>query len=133
MQGAAPQDVPETPRGGVNRPRKPTERSDVLIYVDIRVDPKGMTNEELWEVWEEETKAALGAMEAGKVVSLYKVTGQKRVLAIMNVESHDELDQILMAGLPMAEYLEYDEVLPIREYTSFAEDIRSSWGQREAT
>jgi muconolactone delta-isomerase len=39
-------------------------------------------------------------MEAGKVVSLYKVTGQKRVLAIMDVDSADELDQILMAGLP---------------------------------
>jgi muconolactone delta-isomerase len=66
-------------------------------------------------------------MEAGKVVSLYKVTGQKRVLAIMDVDSADELDQILMAGLPMAEYLNYEQVLPLREYTAFAEDIRNRW------
>lgn len=66
-------------------------------------------------------------MEAGKIVSLYKVTGQKRVLAIMDVDSADELDQILMAGLPMAEYLNYEQVLPLREYTAFAEDIRNRW------
>jgi muconolactone delta-isomerase len=66
-------------------------------------------------------------MKAGKVVSLYKVTGQKRVLAIMDVDSADELDQILMAGLPMAEYLNYEQVLPLREYTAFAEDIRNRW------
>jgi muconolactone D-isomerase len=49
------------------------------------------------------------------------------VLAIMDGDSADELDQILMAGLPMAEYLNYEQVLPLREYTAFAEDIRNRW------
>jgi muconolactone delta-isomerase len=105
----------------------------MLMFVDIKVNPKDLTQDELWEIWEEETHAALGAMEAGKVVALYKVTGQKRVLAVLDVESHDEMDQILMAGLPMAEYLEYEQVLPVRAYTDFAEDIRSRWGQRATT
>ncbi|MDQ3285928.1 MAG: muconolactone Delta-isomerase family protein [Actinomycetota bacterium] len=78
-------------------------------------------------MWEEETKAALGAMEAGKVVSLYKVSGQRRVIGIFDVESTDELDQIVMAGLPMSEYLTFEQVLPVREYTAFAEDIRRRW------
>lgn len=95
--------------------------------MDIKVDPKGLSLDELWEVWEEETKAALGAMEAGKIVALYKVSGQRRVIGVLDVESTDGLDQIIMAGLPMAEYLTFDQVLPVREYASFAEDIRRRW------
>jgi len=101
----------------------------VLVFADIHVNPKDLSLEELWNIWEEETRAALGAREAGKVVALYKVSGQRRVLAVLDVESHDELDRILMAGLPMAEYLEMAEVLPVREYTAFAEDIRRRWQQ----
>ena len=69
----------------------------MLVYVDIRVNPKDMSFDELWDAWEEETKAALGAKEAGKLVAAYKVSGQTRVLAVLDVESHDELDRILMA------------------------------------
>jgi hypothetical protein len=43
----------------------------MLVFVDIKVDPKGLSLDELWE---EETQAALGAMEAGKIVALYKVS-----------------------------------------------------------
>ena len=99
----------------------------MLVFVDIKVDPKGLSLDELWEVWEEETKAALGAMEEGKIVTLYKVSGQRRVIGILDVESTDELDQIVMAGLPMAEYLTFEQVLPVREYAAFAEDIRRRW------
>lgn len=95
--------------------------------MDIKVDPKGLSLDELWEVWEEETKAALGAMEAGKIVALYKVSGQRRVIGVLDAESTDELDQIIMAGLPMDEYLTFEQVLPVREYASFAEGIRRRW------
>jgi muconolactone delta-isomerase len=98
-----------------------------LVFVDIKVDPKGLSLDELWEVWEEETKAALGAMEAGKIVALYKVSGQRRVIGVLDAESTDELDQIIMAGLPMAEYLTFEQILPVREYASFAEDLRRRW------
>ncbi len=90
--------------GRVKDERK--EGEAVLVFVDVRVDPKGMSQDELWEAWEEEANAALAAKEAGKVVGLYKVSGQRRVLAVLDVEDHDELDQIWMAGLPMARHLE---------------------------
>jgi hypothetical protein len=51
----------------------------VLIFVDVLVDPKGMSQDELWDAWEEEANAALAAKEAETVVSLYKVCGQRRV------------------------------------------------------
>ena len=104
----------------------------MLIFVDVRVDPKEMSQEELWEAWEEEANAALAAKDAGKVVALYKVCGQRRVLALLDVESHDELDQIWMAALPMARYLGLKEVLPMREYEAFADDVRRRWQQQTA-
>lgn len=104
----------------------------MLIFVDVLVDPKGMSQDELWDAWEEEANAALAAKEAGTVVSLYKVCGQRRVLALLDVESLDQLDQIWMAELPMARYLELKEVVPVREYEAFADDVRQRWQQQPA-
>lgn len=102
------------------------------MFVDVQVDPKELSQDELWEAWEEEANAALAAKEAGTVVALYKVCGQRRVLALLDVESHDELDQIWMGALPMARYLELKEVLPVREYEAFADDVRRRWQQPTA-
>jgi muconolactone delta-isomerase len=116
---------------GVGPPGKVgKEETAVLIFVDLRVDPKDMSLDELWDIWEKEAKATLEAMEAGKVVSLYKVSGQRRVVGVMDVESIDELDQILMAGLPIARYLEVKEVVPVREYEAFASDVMQRWQQQ---
>lgn len=99
----------------------------MLFFIKVRVEPKDMSIDELWEIWEKEAEAALGAKDAGKVVSLYKVSGQRRVVGIVDVESHDELDRILMSGLPMAHYLEFEEVLPVRAYEDFADDVKRRW------
>jgi hypothetical protein len=47
----------------------------VLIFVDVRVDPKEMSQEELWETWKEEANALLAAKEAGKVVGSTRYAG----------------------------------------------------------
>jgi muconolactone D-isomerase len=60
-------------------------------------------------------------------VNLYKVAGQRRVVGVIDADSHDELDRILLAGLPMAPVLEWEEIVPVREYASFGEDIRRRW------
>ena len=52
------------------------EETIVLVFVDLRVSPMDMSLDELWYIWEEEAKATLEAMEAGKVVSFYKISGQ---------------------------------------------------------
>ena len=99
----------------------------MLFFVKVRVEPKDLSLEDLWNIWEKEAEAALGAKEAGKIVALYKVSGQRRVVGIVDVESHDELDRIFMVGLPMAHYLEFEEILPVRPYEGFAEDIKRRW------
>lgn len=104
----------------------------MLVFADIRVNPKDMSLDELWDIWEEEAKATLEAMEAGKVVSLYKVCGQRRAVGILDVESHDELDRILMAGLPLAHHLEIKEIVPVRRYEDFASDVMRRWQQQTA-
>jgi 2,4-dienoyl-CoA reductase-like NADH-dependent reductase (Old Yellow Enzyme family) len=58
------------------RDRGIERRSSVLVFVDLRVDPKGMTQDELREALEEEANAALAAKDAGTVLNLYKVCGQ---------------------------------------------------------
>ncbi|HLI90262.1 MAG TPA: muconolactone Delta-isomerase family protein [Ktedonobacteraceae bacterium] len=99
----------------------------MLYYFKVRVDHQGMTLDELWDLWEKEAGAALPAMEAGKLVALYKISGQRRVVGIIDAESHDELDQIFMAGLPMSHYLEFEEILPVRPYEKFADDVKRRW------
>ena len=105
----------------------------MLVFVDFRVNPKDWSFDELWDEWEKETEAALGAVEAGKIVAIYKVSGQRRVLAVLDVESPDKLDQIIMGGLPIAHNLKIAEILPVREYADFAEDVRQRWGARAQT
>ena len=102
----------------------------MLVFVDIHVNPKDMSIDELWDIWEEEAKATLEALEAGKVVSAYKVCGQRRVVMILDMESHDEMDQVLMSGLPLAHHLEIKEITPIREYEAFASDVMQRWQQQ---
>lgn len=99
----------------------------MLFFFKVRVEHESLSPDELWNIWEKESDAALGAMSAGKLVAAYKISGQRRVVGIFNLESHDELDQILMAGLPMAHYLEWEEIVPVREYASFAKDVKRRW------
>ena len=99
----------------------------MLFFVKVRVEPKNLSQDELWDAWAAEAEGALEAKAAGKIVGLYKVSGQRRVLAIVNVESHDELDRIFMAGKPLSHYLEFEEIMAVREYEAFAGDLKSRW------
>ena len=91
----------------------------MLFFFKVRVTPKELSLEQLWDIWEKETEAAQAAMSAGKILSLY--------LGVVDVESHEELDRIIMGALPMTHYLEFEEILPVREYAGFAEDVRRRW------
>jgi muconolactone delta-isomerase len=99
----------------------------MLFFFKVRVDHSSMTADELWDAWEKEVGAAEGALSSGKIKSLYKVVAERRVMGIIDADSHDELDRMFMAGLPMAHVLEWEEITPVREYMSFGEDIRRRW------
>jgi len=99
----------------------------MLFFVNVRVDPKNLSFDQMWDVWEKEAEAAIAARSSGKIVNLWKVAGQRRVLAVVDMDSHDEMDQIFMAALPLAHNLEFEQILPIREYDRFAADLKKRW------
>ncbi len=104
----------------------------MLYKLDFTVNYDGQMGQQgLFEVWAEEADAALGAKKAGIVVDLWKVVGERKVLAIVDVESPDMLDQILF-DLPimqkMGHHVEVD-VKSLRRYEDFARDVKERLGR----
>ncbi len=100
----------------------------MLFFLDFQVEyGADMTQKDLFTIWAEEAKAALGAKEAGVVVDLWKCVGERRVLVIVNVDSPDTLDQILFT-LPimktMGQHIQV-KVTALRRYEDFAADVNN--------
>ncbi|MEM1167897.1 MAG: muconolactone Delta-isomerase family protein [Cyanobacteria bacterium P01_H01_bin.35] len=100
----------------------------MLYHLDFRVEyPPTMSQEELFAIWSQEADAAIGAKEAGILLSIWKCVGTRRVIAIVDVESADKLDQIIM-DLPIVKKLgQYVniEVTSLRPYEDFATDLKA--------
>ena len=101
-------------------------RLDFTVEYDVDMGQQG-----LFTIWQEEAGVALGAKEAGVVVDLWKVVGERKVLAIVNVDSPDALDQILF-DLPimqkMGNHVQVD-VKSLRRYEDFAADVSERIGR----
>lgn len=84
-----------------------------------------MTQQDLFDIWQEEAGAALGGKAAGVVVDLWKVVGERRVFVIIDIDSPNTLDQLLF-DLPimkrMGQYVTI-KTTPIRRYEDFADDV----------
>jgi muconolactone delta-isomerase len=88
--------------------------------------PIQFTQKQLMEIWKKEAEAALSAVKAGKIKGLYKVSGKREVVAIVDVNSHEELDQILET-LPITKEMGHSvsvEVHAIHPYENFYELIK---------
>ncbi|HEU0318788.1 MAG TPA: muconolactone Delta-isomerase family protein, partial [Solirubrobacteraceae bacterium] len=73
----------------------------MLFFVRFDISqPDPVANADLVEAWKREAAAALGAVEAGVVRHLWKVAGQRAVLAVIDLPSAEDLDRAL-AGLPI--------------------------------
>jgi muconolactone D-isomerase len=99
----------------------------MLYLLDFNVDyGAAMTQQDLFKFWTAEAAVALGAKQAGVVVDLWKCVGERRVVAIVNVDSVDTLDQILL-DLPimkeMGQYV-HVKVTALRRYEDFAADVK---------
>ncbi|MBL4645840.1 MAG: transporter [Hyphomicrobiales bacterium] len=99
----------------------------MLFHLDFHVEyAADMSQNDLFTIWAEEAGVALGAKEAGVVVDLWKAVGQRRVIAILKVESAEMLDQILL-DLPimqkMGQHVHVD-VTALRTYEGFAADVK---------
>ncbi|ELR99017.1 muconolactone Delta-isomerase [Gloeocapsa sp. PCC 73106] len=99
----------------------------MLYFIDFQVEySPNITQKDLLKIWVEEASAALAAKQSGIVVDLWKCVGERRVLAVVNVDSPDTLDQILFT-LPimkaMGQYVQV-KVTALRRYEDFAADIQ---------
>ncbi|QMS86172.1 hypothetical protein HUN01_00645 (plasmid) [Nostoc edaphicum CCNP1411] len=102
----------------------------MLFYVQMRWNIEGrLSEDELWNLEAEEAdfNAQKETKDSGLVVGLYKVAAQRRVIGIVNVDSIEELDRTAMGRLPMREYLEFEQVLPLRAYEGFIEDVKAHY------
>ena len=99
----------------------------MLYFLDFHVTyAADMSQNDLFTIWVEEAGAALGAKEAGAVVDLWKCAGERRVIAILDLDGPDTLDQILM-DLPimqkMGQHVDV-KVSALRRYEDFAADVK---------
>ena len=101
-----------------------------FLRVEVKQTP-GMSIQQFNEIWDREAQYAMEAIKAG-AIKAYKVAGRRTVLVIIDVPSADDLDRAI-AGLPMVQEmgwgLEVVEVLPVRLYESFAQDLRQAVSQ----
>lgn len=98
----------------------------MLFFVRFDVtQPNNVSNSELVEIWRREAEAALGARDAGAVTNLWKVAGQRVVLAVIDLPTAEELDQAL-GGLPIIREMGpgvKTEAWPIYDYKTFADHL----------
>jgi muconolactone delta-isomerase len=98
----------------------------MLFHLDFHVEyGPDMTQEELFSTWAREAEVALGAKQAGVVVNLWKCVGERRVIAVVDVESHDMLDEILLTLPIMVEMGQHVDVkvTALRRYEDFASTV----------
>ncbi|BDB99939.1 muconolactone Delta-isomerase [Saccharolobus caldissimus] len=96
-----------------------------LLWFKVK-QPESITQKQLMDIWKREAEAALPAVKAGKIKGLYKVSGRREVVAIIDVNSHEELDEILET-LPIIRELGHSvtvEVAAIHPYENFYELIK---------
>lgn len=101
-------------------------RLDFTVEYDSAIGQQG-----LFAIWAEEAEVALGAKSAGVVVDLWKIVGERKVLAIVDVATPDDLDRILF-DLPimqkMGNHVQVD-VKSMRRYEDFAADVKERIGR----
>lgn len=98
----------------------------MLFHVDFHVGyGAAMTQQDLFATWSREAAVALDAKQAGVVVDLWKCAGERRVIAVVDVDSHDTLDEILLT-LPivveMGQFVDV-QVTALRRYEDFAATV----------
>jgi muconolactone delta-isomerase len=73
-----------------------------------------------------ECETALGAKKAGLIVDVWKCVGSRRVVAVINVDSPDMLDQILLDLPIMKEHSQHVgiDITPLRRHEDFAADVK---------
>ena len=105
----------------------------MLFFLDFQVEYSAtMTQKDLFSIWVKEAEAALNAKKAGVVVDLWKCVGERRVIAVLDVDSPDTLDQITFT-LPIRKEMGQHVTIKttvLRRYEDFAADVKQ-WHEED--
>lgn len=103
----------------------------MLYHLTFTVEyDSSQSQADLFRIWAEEAETALAAKSGGVVVDLWKVVGERRVVAVVNVDSPDALDRILF-DLPIMKKHGHAvdvQVKSLRRYEDFAADVKERLG-----
>jgi muconolactone delta-isomerase len=81
----------------------------VMMTADL-AKPENLSNKEFFEVWRQESVAAIEAVKAGAIKAIWKVAGEYQVIAVFEVDTGDQIDEIIHS-LPIWK-LGYAHIVP---------------------
>lgn len=104
----------------------------MLFYVQMKWNYQGrISQDDLWTIEAKEGSHAQSqegqTKDSVKLIGIYKVASQHRVICIVDAVSVDALDRNSMGILPMKEYLEFEHVWALRDYNVFMEDVKKGF------
>src|ERR1700722_16436989 len=88
----------------------------MIFYMQMRWNIEGRLR--LDEVWDLEIEEAKAAQDEFKLIAMYKVAGQRRVIAIVEIETAEDLDRVILGRLPLRKVLEFEAIWPLRSLTA---------------
>jgi len=99
----------------------------MLYHADFHIEyPASMSQKDFFSIWAREAEAALGAKKAGVIVDIWKCVGSRRVIVVVDVDSLDALDQMLLDLPIMREHGQHVrvDVTPLRRFEDFTADVK---------
>lgn len=100
----------------------------VMMTADL-AKPENLSNKDFFEVWRQESVAAIEAVKAGAIKAIWKVAGEYQVIAVLEVDNGDQIDEIVHS-LPIWR-LGYAHIVPkitfkpLRPYENWAEQLKT--------
>lgn len=101
---------------------------ELMFHAKI-VKPESASNEEFFELWRKESVAALEAVKAGAIKHIWKVAGKYEVIAVMELDNGDQMDEAIHAlpiwNLGYAHIVPEITWTPLRPYANWAEHLKT--------
>ena len=99
---------------------------EIMMWAKL-AKPESTANREFFDVWYQESIAALQALKAGAIKAIWKVAGKYEVVAVMEVGSGDDLDAIVHSlpiwKLGYAHIVPEVNWIPLRSYENWSKQL----------
>ncbi|XP_013384411.1 uncharacterized protein LOC106154565 [Lingula anatina] len=99
--------------------------------LNFEVEYKGMSQDILMRNWKEEAQFALTTRQQGTELELFKAMGERKIVAFINVNTPEQLDDIAW-NLPIMKSIG-DQVhilcKSVRLYSDYLQDLQSNFAE----